>query len=358
MSGLPTTKIEFKSPVSTATPRAERGVLAIVVQDGTGSFNYKEYAVATDVDASDYTAANYAIIMRAFEAAPYKVIVVRIAAAGTVANATAILDNLSYDWLCSPASGLQSGLVTYVKAQNTPARARRIKLVATGAGSVDDMHIVNVANTNVKLVGESSTTDMVAYLPRIAGILAACPLNQSVTSYELTDLADVAAVSNLDTSISSGNLCLYRDDSTIRIARGVNTLQTVGGTSNHTEDMKKICVVEGLDITQFEIVTLFKRDYQGKKKNSADNQAILVGDLLQIFGLLTTDEVLDSYSKPSVEVNVAAMRQAWASAGIDVTGLTDAQVKNKTYGSQVFLTATGLKYLDAIEDLSIEIQLG
>lgn len=215
MSGLPTTKIEFKSPVSTATPRAERGVLAIVVQDGTGSFNYKEYAVATDVDASDYTAANYAIIMRAFEAAPYKVIVVRIAAAGTIANATAILDNLSYDWLCSPASGLQSGLVTYVKAQNTPARARRIKLVATGAGSADDMHIVNVANTNVKLVGESSTTDTVAYLPRIAGILAACPLNQSVTSYELTDLADVAAVSNLDTSISSGNLCLYRDDSTI-----------------------------------------------------------------------------------------------------------------------------------------------
>lgn len=122
--------------------------------------------------------------------------------------------------------------------------------------------------------------------------------------------------------------------------------------------MKKICVVEGIDITQYEIVTLFKRDYQGKRKNSADNQAILVGDILGIFGLLTTDEVLDSYSKPAVEVNVAAMRQAWASAGIDVTGLTDAQVKNKTYGSQVFLIATGLKYLDAIEDLSIEIQLG
>lgn len=356
--GLPTTKIEFKSPVSTATPRAERGVLAIVVQDGTGNFNYKTYAVASDVSASDYTTANYAAIMRAFTAAPHKVIVVRIGASAAISAATPILDTLSFDWLCSNASSLQSGLVAYVKSANTPARARRIKLVATGAGSADDMHIVNVANANVTEIGASAATDMVAFLPRIAGILAACPLNQSVTSYELPELADVAAVNNIDTSIDSGNLCLYRDDSAIRIARGVNTLQTIGGASNHTADMKKICVVEGLDITQFEIVTLFKRDYQGKKKNSADNQALLVGDVLEIFGLLTADEVLDSYSKPAVEVNVAAMRNAWAAAGIDVTGLTDAQVKNKTYGSQVFLTATGLKYLDAIEDLSIEIQLG
>lgn len=198
------------------------GVLAIVVQDATKTnFAYKTYGTLLDVESTDYTAANYAAIARAFDAAPYKVTVVRIGTDEDMDDAKAVLATLTFNWICTPVSTLQAGLSTYVKAYNTASKAHKIKAVVCGVTAANDEHIVNVPNTSVTLV-DGTELKIELYLPRLGGILAACPMTESVTYRELTDLSGVSEVADLDASIDAGNMPLFQDDTVFRISRGVN----------------------------------------------------------------------------------------------------------------------------------------
>ena len=264
-------------------------------------------------------------------------------------DAKAILDKLSPNWLCAVPEALQSGVASYVKGVNTTRRIRKVKALVTGQEDVDDIHVVNVANTAVTIRGDSSPTDMAAYLPRIGGVLAACPMNESVTYKALEDLA-AEPVEDVDESIDAGNLVLFADDDAVRIARGVNTLQTL--TEDLTEDMKKIAVVEAMDLIQEDIIRTFKAYYLGKWKNTADNQALFVSDILTYLTSLSEQDVISRDDPITVEIDVDAMRAAWAEAGTDTSNLSDAQVKKKTYRSSVFGKAQA-HILDAMEDLKM-----
>ena len=162
-------------------------------------------------------------------------------------------------------------------------------------------------------------------------------------------------MSNLDTSIDGGSLCLFRDDNVIRIARGVNTLQTVSG--DVTEDMKKIAVVEAMDLIQEDIIRTFKLYYLGKKKNTADNQALFVADVSSYLRALAEEGVVNKDEAISVSVDVSAMRAAWEAAGVSTADMTDAQVKKKPYRAQVFVSAQA-HILDAMEDMTMVFTMG
>ena len=354
--GLPVISVEFKKLAATALTRSVRGILAVVIQDATSgvSWTSKAFTSLDEVDAKEFSDENYKILSRAFLAAPYKVIVVRVGSEGTMETAQAILDNLSYNWVCAVPANFQSGLVTYVKGINTPRRIRKVKALVYNQASADDMHIVSVANGTVTLKGGDTVT-MTNYLPRIAGLLAACPMDQSVTYADLDDLEAVADVSNLDTSIDGGSLCLFRDDNVIRIARGVNTIQTVSG--DVTEDMKKIAVVEAMDLIQEDIIRTFKLYYLGKKKNTADNQALFVADVSSYLRALAEEGVVNKDEAISVSLDVAAMRAAWEAAGVSTANMTDAQVKKKPYRAQVFVSAQA-HILDAMEDMTMVFTMG
>ena len=357
--GLPTITVEFKTLAASAVARSIRGVLAVLIQDGTEdvAWAHKSYGTLAELSADEaaYTEENYAILARAFAAGPYQVLVVRVGSEGTLAQATAILEKLSYNWVCSPVSGFQSGLAAWVGTVNAASKIRKVKALVTGVSSANDPHVVNAANTSVTLNDAAATTvTMAEYLPRLGGVLAACPLDQSVTYYALTDLAEAAAVTNVDAAIDAGNLVLFLEDDTYRIARGVNTLVTPG--ENQTEDMKSIAVVEAMDLIQEDIIRTFKNNYLGKVKNSADNQALLVSDVLSYLRALAAESVLDPNSDILAEIDTGAMRKVWTAAGADVSGLTDAQVKRKTYRSYVYVTAT-CRILDAMEDMVMSITL-
>ena len=347
--GLPVISVEFKKLASTAVNRSIRGILAVIVQDDTvTSFDYKTYTTLEDVTEVDYTAENYAAIARAFLAGPYQVIVVRIGTTKTIEDANAILDKLSPNWLCAVPAALQSGVTSYVKGVNTNRRIRKVKALVTGQESMDDIHVVNVANTAVTIKGDSSTTAMASYLPRLGGVLAACPMNESVTYKALDDLASAEPVEDVDDAIDAGNLVLFADDDAVRIARGVNTLQTL--TGDLTEDMKKIAVVEAMDLIQEDIIRTFKGYYLGKRKNTADNQALFVSDILTYLTGLSEQDVISRDDPITVEIDVDAMRAAWESIGTDTSALSDAQVKKKTFRASVFVKAQA-HILDAMEDL-------
>lgn len=354
--GLPVISVTFKELANSATARASRGRLAILIKDGTSGVDWtsKVYTRLSEVDEDEFTAANYAAVARAFRANPYRVIVVRVGSSGTLADATAILETQTYHWVCTPESSFQSGLAAYIKGLNTDSRTRHVKCVVTGVTGADDMHVVNVANTNVTEAGASSTTAMAAYLPRIGGLLAACPLDGSVTYAALTDLDAVAAVADPGASIDAGNLVLIKEDDTVFVGRGVNTLTTIG--SGQTADLKKIAVVEAVDLIREDVILTFKGSYQGKVRNSPDNQALFVSDILEYFKRLEEEQILNPDETNDAWIDVPAMRQAWSAAGVDVSGLSDEQIRAKPYSSYVYVAAQ-IRVLDAMEDLIMVIAL-
>lgn len=351
--GLPTIDVTFKKLAATAVTRSARGILAVIVQDDTGAFSYKAYSALSDVAATDYTVENYVAISRAFTESPYKVIVVRIGTTDTIDAATAILDTLTYNWVCAVPSGFQSGLVTYVKAKNLASKGHKVKAMVAGADAADDMHIVNVPNTTVTLT-DGTELAINLYLPRLGGILAACPMTESVTSRGLDDLSAVSSIEDVDASVDAGNMALFKDDDTIRISKGVNTLTTI--STFMIDGEKKITVVEGMDLIQEDIVTTFKSRYQGKYKNKYDNQALLVSAILSYFAELAHESVLNPDYDNTCGIDLDAQKAAWTAAGTDTSDWTDAQTKKKTYKSNVYLTAD-CEILDAMEDLKFTIYL-
>lgn len=352
--GLPTIDFIFQTKAATAIARSARGVLAIVVQDATNAaFSSKVYGTLLDVDAADYTAANYAAIARAFDAAPYKVIVVRIGAEGTMDDAKTILAKLTYNWICTPAAELQSALAAYVKAFNTASKAHKVKAAVCGVTAANDEHTVNVPNTGVTLL-DGTELDMSLYMPRIAGILAACPMTEAVTYRELTDLSAVAEVEDVDASIDAGNMPLFLDDNVFRISRGVNTLTTLSG--GKTADMKKITVVEGMDMMREDIITTFKTSYLGKYKNRYDNQSLFISAVIGYFKNLGREDVLNPGYANSAGVDVAAQKAAWETVGTDTSTWDDAATKKRTFKSNLFLEAD-VQILDAIEDLKFTVSM-
>lgn len=355
--GLPDIRVEFKALAASAPTRSTRGILAVILRDTTSGVTWtkKTYAVLSDVDESDFSAANYKILARAFTASPFLVRVIRVGSSGTVADAAQDLESEAYNWVCTPVSALQSELATYVKTVNTARRLRQAKCLVCGVSGADDIHVVNAANASVTLVGDTNTTAMTDYLPRLAAILAACPITGSVTYYVLDDLKAAAEVSNPGASVDAGNLVIFREDTVWRIARGVTTLQTV--TGDLTEDMKKISVVETMDMIKEDISLIFKAHYMSQVRNSADNQALFLSECLLYFRDLQAQSILDPEVDPVAEVDVAAMRQAWTAAGTSVADLTDAQVRKKTFRSYLYAAAS-FRVLDALEDIVMSIGLG
>ena len=354
--GLPEIRVTFKKLAQDASTRSARGHLAIIVRDATEGVDWtsKTYTEPEGVNESEFTPANYKSIKAAFLAEPYWVSVVRVGGSGTVADAAAALEKLPYNWVCTNVAALQTELSAYVKAVNVPARIRKAKALVCGVSAANDKHVVNVANTAVTLKGETAATSMALYLPRLAAVLAACPMTGSVTYYQLEDLDDIADVTDPGASVDGGNLVLIRDDGDFRIARGVNTLTTLG--TDDTEDMRKIAVVEAMDLIQEDIIRTFKANYLAKVRNSADNQALLVSDILGYFRELEAESVLDPDGENTADIDVPKMRRVWTQAGTDVKDLTDAQVRKKTYRSYVYITAR-IRILDAMEDLIMQISL-
>ena len=358
--GLPEITITFKKLAQTAGWRSARGFLCVILRDATSgeTWHTKVYRWLEDVKESDYTAANYKILKRAFAANPVRVTVVRIGANGTMADAEPWLRTVAFNWICAPYANMQEDLVSYVKEINTPQRTRKAKALVYQQ-KADDMHIVSVCNPSVTMAGEAAVTPMVEYLPRLAGILAACPMTGSVTSWELDDITAVAdyvvdgSVVEPGDAVDAGQMALWLDEDVFRIARGVNTLQTIAG--DITEDMKKVAVVEAMDMIQEDIIRAFKRYYQGKVRNSSDNQALFVGDVIGYFRGLEAESILEAGA--TCDIDVAAMRRAWEAEGTSMAEQTDAYVRGKTYKSYVFVTAV-MRILDAMEDLRMTINLG
>ena len=359
--GQPTIDIEFIQKAVTAITRSERGVACVVVYDDTQSTaGYYVYKYATDVPDDRYNAENLAAIKRCWLCSVNKVIVVNVPTEAEFSAVTAILETIKYNYVCVVNDSVQQDLVTYLVSKNANSPGKKYIGVVYSATTADSKYIINVKNASVHDIDTDADVDMVHYLPRITSVLANLPLNRSITYYELEDISNVdmsfvTTTDTIDTFINQGYLCLWMDEDVVKVGRGVNSLTTF--TATDTEDMRKIVIVEAMNLIIEDIYNTFKDYYVGKYKNSYDNQCLFISAVNTYFRQLAREEILDPSFDNVSFVDVELQRDAWLGIGkTEAADWTEAQVKEMTFKSWIYL-AGNIKILDAIEDLKFRIAM-
>lgn len=346
--GLPNIAITFTQIASTAIERSERGIVLLLLTDSTKTGN-ATYTSPAEVTTEDWNASNVGYIKEAFLGGAAKVVCVR-KAENTLTDGT--LNAYDFNWMASPVSGDQNGIVTYVKARNAESAGKKIKAVVFNQ-TADDIHIVNFANSKVTRKDQAQA-DGVTYCPRIAGILAGLPFTRSATFYELDDIESVVEPEDVDAAIDGGQFVIINDFGEPKVGRAVNSKTTLSTTEN--ESIKHITVVEAMDLMQEDIYSTFKKTYVGKYKNKYSNQCLFLSAINQYFDALTRDDILDPEYDNHAEIDVEAQRQAWIEAGTDASGWDEITVKKNTFRTNLYLTGN-VKILDAIEDMKFVISL-
>ena len=367
--GLPNITVIFQGKANTAIARSEKGVACLIIKDNVKEdkrlFTYKNFI---EVEKDDFIEENYRIIEDVFMSDVNKLYVIKIHVgedgqtdirkAKKVGEDFKTIQHLikkDVNWITFIAEDLeeQKMLANFVKAENK-VRIRKLKAICYKHTLADDMQVVNFMNETVTKSG-GLVWPGYKYMGRLLGILAACRLDQSATYKELRDLEEVSEFEDIDDVIAKGGFTLINDDDYVRVGRAINSMQT--NDKNHTEDMRYIAIVEGMNLMYEDVVKTFKESYIGKFKNSYDNQVLLISAINSYFRSLAKDEVLDPNFNNHAEVDVETQREKWIADGnTEAEGWNEKEVKNMTYRTNVFLTAK-VKFLNAIEDLDFVVNM-
>ena len=357
--GLPNINIIFQQKAVSAISRSERGTACIIVRETGKEAGIKLYKYETDIESADYSESNLSAIKRAFSVPVNKMYVVTIPTDAEFSAVTALLETIKYNWVCSPDDGDQQELANYIINKNTKSKGKKYQALVYGV-TADNKAIHVLKNSTVTLADTGDVISSVLFLPQLCAICAGLPMNRSLTYYKLENIADVdksflTLEKDADYWINEGNLVLINDDGDVRIARGVNSLTTF--TTTDTEDMRKIIIVEAMNLILEDIYSTFKESYIGKYKNSYDNQCLFISAVNAFFRDLAKEEILDPAYNNHATVDVEAQRNAWLSVGkLEAKDWKEAKVKDMTFKSKVFLTGS-IKILDAIEDMSFVITM-
>lgn len=353
--GLPEILIQFKTQGLTAIQRSARGIAALILKDDTdATFDTKVYSGIDEIAEADWTATNYDYILKTFLGIPKTVIVERIGTAAENYNdALQRLANKKWNYLAIPgiATVDVATISTWIKTKRQNDH-KTFKAVLPNSVS-DHEGIINFTTDDL-VVGEK-TYDVAEYCCRIAGILAGLPLSRSSTYYELSEVESVAETTTPNEDIDAGKLILIDEvGGTVKIGRGVNSLTTL--TADKGEDLQKIKIIEGVDLVRDDIHDTFKNSYVGKVVNIYDNKILFLAAVNAYFKELAKQDVMDPDWDNKAEINVEAQRLYLISKGVDVSVLSEQQIKEYNTGAKVFARGN-VKFVDAMEDLDFDIYM-
>lgn len=352
--GLPKIIIEFIAKAETAIRRSSNGTVAVILADdtksGEGNMSYS-YAAAADYGlSSSWSTTNRRFLNLIFAGSPKKVLAERVSTKDTSYEAAlARLKNKKWNWLCIPgiAEGDVEDIKDWIIAQRSAKKTFKAVLPNCAANNEG---IVNFTTTGIKCGAYSLST--ANYCARIAGMLAGLPMNESSTYFVLDDVDSITESITPDDDIDAGKFILINDGEKIKVGRGVNSLATLSG--NKTEDMKKIKIVEGMDLMRDDIRDSFESNYIGIN-NSYDNKMMFVSAVNQYFDGLVTQGVLYDQGENYAEIDIDAQRD-WLAQKYDVSDYSDDQIKKAKTGSYVFVKAN-VEFSDAIEDLHFSVMM-
>lgn len=349
--GLPQVLIEFKAKAETAIRRSGNGAVALILRDGTSDGTSYTYTNRAQVEKADWTAANLESILQAFEGSPRRVLVERI---GTSTKekfepALARLRNKSWNYLAIPSikESECADIAVWIIAQRDLYRPFKAVLPHYAGGHEA---IINFCTDEIRVKDKMYTA--AAYCPRIAGLLAGLPMSESATYQVLPEVDSILESAVPDQDIDAGRFILINDGVKVKVGRGVNSLTVLSG--DKTEDMKKIKIIEGMDLMRTDIRSTFEDNYVGLN-NSYDNKVMFLAAINQYFAALARQGALYESAENKAEIDIAA-QQEWLEQKYDISDWTEDQIRQAKTGSIVFVTAN-VTFSDAIEDLRFRISM-
>lgn len=350
--GLPVINIKFQEKAVSAIERSQRGIVAIIVKDDTVTDNSLVYTSIDDITQS-WSATNLTAIKQAFLGTPNKVLVERIATTdGDLTNALVRLKNKFFNYVCiaNGTSQNQTDLSTWVKSNR--ANNHKIFKAVVASVAADDEGVINFTTTGIKVGSDTYTA--LQFTTRIAGILAGLPFTRSATYYVLPEVEAITEIADPDSAIDLGQLILINDGEKIKIGRGVNSLTTT--TSTKGAKFKKIKIIEGLDLIRYDIRKTFEDEYVGKVVNSYNNKLMFINAINAYFKTLQAEFVLDPTIPALCAIDIEAQKTYIQAKGVDVSDLTNQQIKEYNTDDNVFVSASGSP-LDAMEELDFVLTL-
>lgn len=346
--GLPEINIVFQSKAETAIKRSANGIVALILRDATKSdITSYSYTNESEVVKSHWTTANYDYISKTFLGGPQRVIVERIGAEDTYDDALARLKNKKWNYLAIPSlADNEKDIADWIIAQRSAKKT--FKAVLPYAANNEG--IINFATDDIKVGTKVYTT--AEYCCRIAGLLAGLPMTEGATYQTLAEVESITESTTPDDDIDGGKFILINDGEKVKVARGVNSLHILSG--DKTEDMKKIKIIEGMDLMRDDIRSAFENNYIGIN-NSYDNKVMFVAAINQYFDGLVREGVLYGDAENTADIDVNAQRD-WLAQKYDISEYSDEQIRKAKTGSYVFVTAD-ITFCDAIEDLKFSINM-
>lgn len=352
--GMPTLTITIKKAAEAVVTRLKNGVAAVIVRDAGVTAGL--YVLGAEEDLpTGLGAETEAYVKRAFlggENRPQKVLLVVIGEEDDlVVNGCAALATSDFDYLAAPADvdeEEKTALVTWLDGVREKYCIGKAVLPDHAA---DNMAVVNFSASGI-VVGKETFTGA-DYCSRIAGLLAGTEISNSSTSYPLEEVTAVDEIADHDAAVAEGKLILVHDGRKVRLGRAVNSLTTV--PPDQSEALKKIKIVEAVDLIRQQSKMLIDDQFRGKG-NSYDTKLLIVSVLYDFLVNLELQGVV-SEGTSSVDLNLTKQRAWLKEQGVDVTGMTDDEIRKADTGSWIFLEMGGT-ILDGMEDFDLVYYMG
>ena len=206
-----------------------------------------------------------------------------------------------------------------------------------------DPALENATNGSCSMLKEHLTA-------RIAGEIAGLSLNLAPTYRVLSDIVDCTNFSGttIDSAIDAGKITLINDGAKVKIARGVTSLVTQGTKPN---GFKKIKVTRIYYKVKKEIMKTIIDYYVGQVDNGYMDKLNLITSIQGYLETLETIKLLDK-GKNYIDINVTAQRNYLVSQGIDVSGMSEQEIREANTDDKVFLSGK-IKALDSMEDIEL-----
>ena len=353
--GLPNFSMIFSGKAVSAIERSARGIVAIVLKDDSeGGKEISTYKKVDEVDFVNWKETNYNYLKLVFDGAPTTVIAVRIPEnTENYLDALKKLKDLKWNYLTIPElpASETTTVAAWIKQYRNDERKTFKTVLAHCAG--DHEGIINFTTENILSTITGLKHTAAEYCARIAGVLAGLSLARSSTYFVLNDVSEADTPDDPDERINNGELIVVFDGKKYKIGRGVNSL--VSFTSEKTEDVRFIKIVEGMDLYLDDIRDTYEEHYVGKFINDYDRKQMFVAAIGAYHkGLL--GNVLDKSYENTVAIDIKAQRTYLESKGIDTSEMDDVAVAKANTGTKVFIVSN-VKFVNAMEDMNMQVNM-
>jgi hypothetical protein len=295
------------------TSGGDRGTVAIPLKTYSGTATAKQfYTVSNETDAAAlFGSANIQSVKFALQAGAKEVLVYTLPASPVTqdyADMRLAFDTRPFNVFAyaeEVASTEQDAALAWVKTNK--GEGKHYMVVFGCVVSADDSDPAVGDARSVRLL-DDYTVNLISgvivdgtsytsakFAPYIAGLVAATPINESIT-YRVVPVDDVTkrlTNSQIKTSLSKGSLVLTNDGEKVKVEQGLNTA------------VKKIRATRARQAVLTDVTKTSNDAYIGRINNDADGQAALIGAVRDYLETLEQSNVLTD-----VEVGLDAQFQS------------------------------------------------